>query len=235
VLTFFRIVLALALITFPFYLVYMLIDAKRRKQLFKNIAVFLIILFIFDRLRDLSQRLANGNNAPLDNGLAAAPTPVTGPRVPNIFTSPPEWLVTVAGVLVGAALVGLAFSIYWFVLRKRYNDADAIHQVESQAEEAIQAIQAGGDLKAIIIECYKQMLLTVRKERGINRASGDTPQEFGDFLIKRGLPSGPVRDLTHLFEQARYGRFEGGYRHQLEAVSCLEEIIFACKRKVKPA
>ena len=174
-------------------------------------------------------------NSPLTNGLATAPTPALGSPLPSFFASPPEWLVTVAGVTVGAALVALAFSIYWFILRKRFNDADAIRQVESQAQEAVQAIQAGGDLKAIIIECYKQMLLTVRKERGINRASGDTPQEFGDFLIQRGLPSGPVRDLTHLFEQARYGRFEGGYRHQLEAVSCLEEIIYACNRKVKPA
>jgi hypothetical protein len=212
----------------------MLIDPKRRKQLFKNIAVFLIFLFLFDRLRALSQSLANQSDSDMENGLAPAPTPAPGSPLPSFFASPPEWLVTVAAVLVGAALVALAFSIYWFVLRKRFNDADAILQVEARRKRPL-AIQAGGDLKAIIIECYKQMLLTVRKERGINRASADTPQEFGNFLIQRGLPSGPVRDLTRLFEQARYGRFEGGYRHQLEAVSCLEEIIFACKRKAKPA
>jgi hypothetical protein len=228
----FRVVLALALIIFPFYLIYMLINPKRRRQLIRDVIIFALILFFFDQLRRISENLSNRDpsfeGVGPNSDLPPAPqiTPLT-----DFVANPPPWLVTLVIITVVIVIALILFLIFWFTLRKRSNDADAITIVEQQAQDALQSINAGGDLRDTIIQCYRSMVQAVKNERGIHRELSVTPREFVKILTGKGLPPGPVRDLTRLFEDVRYGNVQGGMRQQIEAVSCLEEIVEACKRQ----
>lgn len=236
---FFRIMLAVALVLFPAYLVYMLVDADRRKRLVRDIVIFGFILFFFDRLRAISDSFGN-------RGPDVEPQALTQPLgdVPKFIpldefvNNPPQWLVGMVIVAVVVVLGAIIFGILWFTTRRRRFDADAIIRVEREAQDALASISTGGDLRSIIIQCYRSMVQAVRQERGIHREVSVTPQEFVTILSGKGLPPGPVRDLTRLFEEARYGQ-QGqgtfGMRQQLEAVGCLEEIIEACRRQKENA
>lgn len=228
---FFRIALALALVLFPIYFIYMLIDPKRRKRLLRDIIVFGMILFFFDRLRAIANNMEpRGDELPPVGGEAIAETQAIQPLT-DFVNNPPPWLitgVTVAVVGVGAAII---FGILWLSFQKRHSDADAIVRVAREAQEALQTIQAGGDLRDTIIQCYRRMVLAVKDERGIQRDLAMTPREFTLILTGKGLPPSPVQNLTRLFEDARYGNITGGMRQQLEAVGALEEIIEACRER----
>jgi hypothetical protein len=229
-----RIFLAVVLIAFPFFLIYMLINPKRRKELFRNLIFYAILLFAFYQISAMPKNIGktienNGLGAPPASSAQPMPTP---PDANNIA---PPWLINTVGIAVGAlGLAAIGFGVYWFFFRIRGEEIRSIRRVAYEAQEAIDAIQAGGNLKDAIIQCYRQMIAAVRLERGIQRPYDATPREFEQLLLEKGLPPGPVRNLTSLFEQARYGEFQGGYRHQLEAVSCLEEIIVACRKTAEP-
>jgi hypothetical protein len=237
-----RIFLAVVIIAFPFFLIYMLINPRRRKELIRSLVFFAILLFLFYQLSNLQKNLSKNAESFNLGAPSSAVVPMPTPPDPNQIA--PPWLINTVGILVGAiALAVIGLAVYWFFFRIRRQEASSIRRVAFEAQEAIDAIQAGGDLKTAIIQCYRQMIAAVRTERGIQRPYAATPREFEDILLEKGLPPGPVRDLTRLFEQARYGEFQGGYRHKLEAVACLEEIINACRvvptsqpaRKGKPA
>lgn len=228
----FRVMLALALIIFPFYLVYMLINPKRRKQLVRDLVLFGMILFFFDLLRRLSENMSNNvQGLDLGAGQTEQLPPVEVTPLSDFVNNPPGWLVIT--VIVGVVLViaVIVFLVFWFTLRKRSNDADAIEVVAQEAQDALLSIQAGGDLRDTIIQCYRAMVQAVKTERGIQRDSSVTPREFVKILAGKGLPAGPVTDLTRIFEEVRYGHQPGGIRQQIEAVSCLEEIVAACRRQ----
>lgn len=236
---FFRITLAVALVLFPIYLVYMLIDANRRKRLVRDIVIFGFILFFFDRLRALSDSFGN-RNTEFEPQQLVEPLSDVPKFIPleEFVNNPPQWLVGVVIVAVVVVLGAIIFGILWFTTRRRQSGADAIIRVEREAQDALASISTGGDLRSIIIQCYRSMVQAVRQERGIHREVSVTPHEFITILSGKGLPPGPISDLTRLFEQARYGQ-QGqgtfGMRQQLEAVGCLEEIIEACRKQKENA
>jgi hypothetical protein len=232
----FRIILALALVIFPFYIIYMLINPKRRKQLIRDVVIFGFVLFLFDRLRNLSQSLSNrGSNLEPGANPADAGLPPEIPPLTEFLNNPPNWLVVVVIVAVIIVIAAIFFLIFWFALRKRPDDSDAITRVAQDAQDALLSIQSGGDLREAIIQCYRGMMQAVKKERGIHRETYVTSREFVTVLTGRGLPAGPVKDLTRLFEDVRYGNMKSGMRQQIEAVSCLEEILEACRRQKEAA
>jgi hypothetical protein len=143
---------------------------------------------------------------------------------------PPAWL-TVAVILIGAALLVAVAAVALYLYRSR-SDPKAIPQYEALAEAAqqtITAIQSGGDLKASVIACYREMSRIVQEQRGISRDMTMTPREFEDVLIGKGLPGDAVRTLTRLFESVRYGSAADGARETEQAVAALTEIADYCQ------
>jgi hypothetical protein len=229
--TFMRILLGLILVMFPIYIIYMLLDPQRRKQLLRNLIFFALMLFLFDRLSRLSQNLTPNGTAQSGNFSAAEVDAATAATALNDFVNqPPNWLV-ITVILSVVALVALAiFPVLWFTLRRRPHDDDAVTVVAQQDEEALRALENGSDLRSTILQCYRSMVAAVKNERGIQRESSVTPREFVAVLSAKGLPPEPVRALTRIFEDVRYGNQPAGPRQQVEAVGCLEEIVAACRR-----
>ena len=119
----------------------------------------------------------------------------------------------------------VAFYIYRRFFRKPPSTTD---QLRTDAEEAISGIQAGEDLRHVIIRCYADMSQIVNEQRGIQRQEAMTPREFERQLQGFGLPQAAVQRLTRLFEEVRYGNTELGKDAEQEAIHCLTSIIEAC-------
>lgn len=229
-LAFFQVVLGLALALFPFYFVYMLLHPQRRKKLLRYLAVFAVMLFLFEQLRKAMNNLNPEDFGFKDGELGAGQEVLPMPPLADFVANPPTWLINSVAVLT-VILIALALfvSIWWFVLR-RERQPHPLAQVKFEASQALVSLQSGADFQNTIIECYRRMVRAVAESRGVQRSSSVTPHEFIQTLVQQGLPERPVHRLTELFEEARYGHLLGTPRQQMEATGCLEEIVAACQR-----
>lgn len=100
-----------------------------------------------------------------------------------------------------------------------------------EAEQAVKAIKAGQDVSNVIIRCYRQMSEVLKKEQGLTLEKTMTAREFEALLEKRGIPNPPVRQLTRLFELARYTAQAPGQAEEAQAVECLNAIAQAVRKK----
>ena len=138
-----------------------------------------------------------------------------------------EWLVTLAGVILAAGFVAFLVLVVVLILQ-RLNPSSITDDISRQAQSALDDLEMGGDYRDTIIRCYAEMSKTIIIERGIERSTGMTPREFEGSLVRMGFPEQPVRDLTHLFEDVRYG----GHAKQEEKIelakTSLRKIIAYC-------
>jgi hypothetical protein len=204
---------------------------SNRRQFFVTLGVagiiILLAVFLGDRVPPLEplEEMDRVPNETADSGID-----IIGPQeaVPvTVQPPPPEAGVALASyvliALVVAAVGGVAaLGIYSY--RHRPN-ARPLRQIARQAEIAIADIEAGGDVRDAIMQCYLQMSQTAAGKRGVRRADSMTPREFEESLINAGLPPRSVERLTRLFEEVRYGGTTPGKRQELEAVSALREIV----------
>ncbi len=148
--------------------------------------------------------------------------PPLGPVDPNLIRM--VWIGLAAGLILFGARI-----LFWTAGRSRPEDT-----VEREAEQAIHALQTGSDIQNVIIRCYLGMSRALQKERGIKRESTMTARDFERLLEERGIPPGPIRRLTRLFEGARYGFRSSGPEEEREALDCLNAIV-EHSRATRPA
>lgn len=133
---------------------------------------------------------------------------------------PPEslvWLV-VAGLLLTVAAIGV------WLLVKAFQRSKTEDPLAREADAALQAIGGGQNLNHVIIHCYLQMERVMKDEQGLGREAALTPREFEQYLAVRGIPAVPIRQLTRLFEKARYGSQAAGPQDEHLAVDSLSAI-----------
>ena len=105
-----------------------------------------------------------------------------------------------------------------------------MERLADEAQDAIDAIHAGGNIRDTVIRCYVQMTQVLAVERNLRREEDMTPHEFEQILLtKLKLPETPVHRLTSLFEAVRYGDYHPGKREEMEAIDSLTAIASACK------
>ncbi len=142
---------------------------------------------------------------------------------------PPAWVTIAVIVIASLLVVGVIFSAMMIYRQRTKPPEIVLDRLAAAAQNTIQSIHAGGDFKLSIIQCYREMSLVIREEKGIAREIAMTPREFEDVLISRGLPSTSIDTLTHLFEQARYGSLATAPDDQDLAIACLNEIVLVCR------
>ena len=154
---------------------------------------------------------------------------------PDLSASPetPAWLVTTVGISLALLIVGGSAAIFWLIARHK-SFTSVPQEISLEARTAIQALEAGGNFEDVILRCYVRMSQVLSEQRGLYRESSMTPHEFERVLIKLGFPSEPIRTLTHLFEEVRYGSIQQGENGTQMAVSSLNAIISFCK-SLEPA
>jgi hypothetical protein len=232
-LQFIRVIYLLAIVTIPIVMIYLIISPTARKRLLKFLLrslPFLLVLYFFI----LFLKRLSGNNTPDTPMIVGSPANQAAqgqvpplPPIPN----PSETTIVIISVIISVIMVSIIGVALWFLWRRRQPDNSPKQLIARQAQSALDALQAGGDLKNTIIRCYYQMSAVINQQRGIQRSQAMTPHEFEQYLASNGLPGEPVSQLTHLFEEVRYGDLPAGAAEEQVALNSLTAIIEACGGK----
>ena len=229
----FRAVYFICLLSFPIALIYVMLTPEGRKRLLKELLRIIPFVLIFTLLARAIQRLAGGvlvgGEATSMNGIVPPDAGYPGPEA-DFVPSAPNWAVW--GISIGlAVLIVLVIAfVAWLIYRKRKKELPHQRLVE-EAQNALDALEAGGDLKNVVIRCYFEMSKIVQTEGGLQRGYEVTPHEFQTRLLEKGLPREPVSQLTRLFEEVRYGTKTPGKLEEQRASSSLTAIIQFFKGK----
>lgn len=172
--------------------------------------------------------ITTGTPEALPPEIEAEPTIELLPIEDLPLPSTPSWLVTLVGVTLAAVLAGAVLGLLWLIARRR-RSFSLPQALAEQAQEAVDALEAGGDLSNVVIRCYAQMSKVLYDERSLMRHLAMTPREFEQVLLRMGLPAGPVHTLTRLFEEARYGGISPDAGGVEQALDSLRAIVAHCQ------
>jgi hypothetical protein len=134
---------------------------------------------------------------------------------------PPVFLLWIAGIIPAGLIIFLIIRLF----RSNSNKEDALFHIKLEAEKAMNELLLGYDLKDVITRCYKEMCNALEKEKNILREESMTVEEFRVRLEEAGAPEESIRELTILFETARYGNAEPLPVDEQKAVRCFKAII----------
>lgn len=138
----------------------------------------------------------------------------------------PQALFWIIVILVTIGLGIMLFNLIRAWLSSPKPESELIRS----AEQALNALNSGMELKNVILRCYYQMTSILLEEQGIEREAAMTVWEFKDRLEQKGYPSDTVSQLTSLFEKIRYGQQEIKPEDEDIALTSLNEIIAFAKR-----
>jgi hypothetical protein len=177
------------------------------------VAVLLLVL-----MQALAHSTALGAGGP-GNGTASGTSPSNNSNASTIpgggsffllGPSSPPWglfvVVAVAAVVVSVVLT----SPYWWraITRRGVPESpppspDAAARVRVALEDATEALDAGGDLRTVVLRLYGAILARVAPAVGdVDRA---TPEEIRAIhLVRLGIRPDAAEVLTRIFEEARY-------------------------------
>lgn len=219
--------IALSLLLLPVYIIFSLLTREGRQRLVADVIVLTFFILLAAYLRSLPQTATTTLPVP-DFAVSLGQQTDAEPTV-SFLMAPPAWLTLAVLLIISLSLVAAVGGLIWFVRRRRKSRQSAWRELAQEAQDAVEALQQGGDFKLTIVRCYQEMSRVVREERGLAREAAMTPHEFEDCLVNQGLPQAPLNTLTRLFEQVRYGSLPAGAAEEALAVSSLTEIAEGCR------
>jgi hypothetical protein len=148
------------------------------------------------------------------------PTMTFQPVVTSPLGSAPPSLLWLVGI--GLLIITVLVAVWMFTPVRQTGPLDLLGL---EAERAKQALISGVDLKDVIINCYRQMSLTMKQDQGIEREEFMTTGEFETVMESVGIPQEPIHLLTQLFEAVRYGHWQPDAVDEQQAIQCLEAIM----------
>lgn len=236
--TVFRIMLLAAAILLPLTVLLAMLSPDGRRQMLAYIILGAGLVLIFTLLQGSAQP-ARETTVAKPNVVRESETP-QATRLPTDVFSPtaPDWLVLAISVVVGLFLGAIVAAVIYLAWRRSRKQSTAMQELAAGAQNAVQALQAGAELKDVVLRCYRDMSSVLQKERGIHRQAAMTAREFESSLHDLGVPDEPVQQLTRLFEQVRYGHEPIGAAEEQQALASLIAIVAACepaKRKLTSA
>ena len=225
---FFRGMVAVMVVLWFIYIIFSLFSAAGRRRLLVQIILFAALLLVADYIQKNPPELAKDAQIQMPERPQMKPGEDSIPAA--VFSpEPPQWLTLV--IVLGGSLIVAFFAI---IIASRFRrtdqlDAQPLEQLAEEAQNAIVSLHSGDGFKPTIIRCYQEMSRVLRQDRGIARDKTMTPREFEGLLIDKDLPQESVRNLTRLFERARYGHVTASEDDTDLAVACLTDIANACQ------
>ncbi len=225
-----RIGLIVMLILMPVYILYAVVNRKRRRELILQMIGIGIVVLLLSNVSQCARNAREAEEIAPSMTMQEAPEELPGEmELPPFDPNAPDWLVLISSAVLSVALVITVSLVVAFGIARRRRRATALDQVAQQAEQAAADLEAGGEFRDIIIRCYREMSNVLQQERGIRRDAAMTPREFMDVLRNKGLPTEPVRQLTLAFEAARYGHVDASAQQERAAIDSLRAIVDACR------
>ncbi len=211
-------------------LVYMLLSAERRKALAKfllRLLPFLVAAFlIIQYTRSCGSRSALQPTQPMGLGqqTPAATVPIA------VFSPDLSASVILAASLLLALLAAVLITfIILRLVRSGRPDNKPLLRLADEAQAALDALDAGADLRNAVTRCYYEMNRILVTEKDLRRSRWMTAREFKTMLVAHGLPEAPTAQLTRLFEAVRYGAALPGQAEEDLARASLGAIVTACR------
>src|SRR5919199_591605 len=209
----------------PILIGFLLVSRHAWRELLKRIlSGFVLVIAFYVVMRALTDAYGLGAT-PESSANGRSPAPPGGglPSLPVFVANPPQWAV----ILVSLLLASLVFGGLWLLWRRAPRQEDPLTMLAEEAQEALEGLRAGGDLKDTVMRCYVEMSGILSSQRGLARDTSMTPREFEQRLAAAGLRDEHIRELTLLFEKVRYGAKHPGEREEHEAMACLTAIVQA--------
>jgi len=223
----FRVLFMVAGALLPFALLLYIVSPQVRRRVLRDLIALLIVMIPLyllwrfqpdatDTLGDLQMPQATPQDIPPTPDVAYAP-------------EPRQWLILAATIGVALLLAALLVGLGWYIWRRRQRPSPSLDKLAQEAQDAIDAIEAGADLKDTVTKCYFEMMQVLKEQRGVQRQRAMTPREFEAELEGLGVSTTQVRRLTRLFEAVRYGDKQLGEQEQRQAVVSLTSIVRSCR------
>jgi len=215
------------LIVLPISLIYLMISpAARRRFIIQLVQVSIIVLFVYFLYKNFGKLFPKLNlvlSGNLREGLASSGFEL---RILESFNPKyPAWLTELLSFALAAAFV---FFLYWLWRRFRRSEDRRLTPAQKlvrSAQSALRQIDAGQNLRDVVLRCYHEMTRAVAEKHHLIRPEHVTPHEFVNSLERIGLPAEQVQRLTSLFEMVRYGHKVPGVPERAEAVACLNAVV----------
>lgn len=204
----------------------MISPAARRRFIIQLIQVSLIVVFLYFLSKNIGTWFPKLNfrlTGNLKDDLASSGFEL---RILEPFKpQSPAWLTELLSFALAAAFV---FFLYW--LWRRFRRSEDRHLTPAQklvrsAQSALRQIDAGQNLRDVVLRCYHEMTRVVAERHHLIRPEHITPHEFVHSLERIGLPAEQVQRLTSLFEMVRYGHKIPGAPERAEAIACLNAVV----------
>lgn len=194
-----------------------LIVALRSPELFKEVLkrdlrLFLFFLAGFFLIRQLQlQGFFNRPDLGAEEGAIVS--------IPDLIQNPT--------VLMGFAMAFVLLGLFAFSMWKLCQRVSPLLNVSQIAQDAIEEIQSGVDLRDVIVRCYYDMCRALQNTGRWARSKATTPSELAEQLQNAGIAGEQTARLTRLFERVRYGGQDLGKAEEQEAIECLQAIAAA--------
>ena len=207
-----------------------IVSSEIRKEVFKRVIIYSLWALLFYGVITQIQPFLNlpepEEEGAAEGGLGdIADTIEPLPTPPDFVVDPPQWIIFAVSILLITLMAGIIWMLWRFFYGSRKKRDTSLDLLTQEAQQALDDIQAGRDLKDTIRRCYFEMSQILGKQRHLHRRRGMTPREFEQFLAESGLRTEHIKRLTRLFESVRYGNKPAGHREELEAVDCLSAIV----------
>lgn len=223
-LTLYRILLVGWLVCIP--VAFFLISPQKRKRALLFLVLLFFIFAFLDRMTVyLLGVMRDALQLPTEM-LLSLPGRDFGGTIIQFTPSAPQWFTVIVSIGVSLLIVIAVFFLARRFFIHRSSPADSMRNT---AQDALEALRGGADLKDTVVHCYREMGQVLMKKRGITRTKDMTPREFENSLQHSFLPHESLYQLTRLFEEIRYGNKAPGEKESRNAVRCLTAIIKACE------
>ena len=214
-------ILAFIFLVTMFYVPVRLLSYANLRAIFRELLIVVTLLILIYLLPDVTP------NQPtyVPNGSSEVTT-VPSLEYPTTPLGQPPRILILFVIFIMVLGIGL---LVFVTVRRRWNTPKIEIELLKQAEDAVDALQAGMDLRNVIIRCYLQMTFAIQEAQRIERNETMTAREFEDWLEQKGFPTMPLHQLTSLFERVRYSEQLTSIEDEKIATDSLNEIIQFCR------
>ena len=220
------VVYALGVLMVPITILLIIVSRQARKWIVRSIgmAIWVIAVYLIMRSRpEFLEQLQTETQLAFPGGDDRMMLALEFP------SNPPWWIAWAMAIGLALFIAAVLVGTFYLVWHSRQKRDDSLEWLAREAQDALEALQGGADLKDTVMRCYFEMSRVLSEERGIRRERAMTPREFEVRLAQLGLPEPHIRQLTRLFEGVRYGSRVTGEREASQAIASLSAVVEACR------